>query len=59
MTASWAPGERYVIDYSWLVRSPEREAALWPDPPASLRQVEAPPAPDKRGVPVQPESVEG
>jgi DNA-directed RNA polymerase specialized sigma24 family protein len=59
MTASWAPGERYVIDYTWLVRNPEREASLWPEPPAGLRRVEAGPVPDKRGVAVQPEAATG
>jgi len=38
MTASWAPGESYVIDYQWLVRTGETAALLWPDPPAGYER---------------------
>jgi hypothetical protein len=43
MTANWAPGESYVMDYTWIPGA-AGERLMWPEPPAGSRQVPAPPA---------------
>ena len=51
MTASRAPGESYVMDYTWIPFAEAGAGLMWPEPPAGARKVPAPPAPDASGAP--------
>ncbi len=51
MTANWAPGESYRMDYTWIPGAEAGEELFRPEPPAGSRQVPAPPIPGVSGAP--------
>ena len=51
MTANWAPGESYRMDYTWIAGAEAGEELFRPEPPAGSREVPAPPIPGASGAP--------